>query len=78
MAGITQNKQIPDFHCSTPRPNHIFECIKEGLGHFLSSDCHGDSMVFSGESLAHKCPRTGRLAIISFTNPKNLNSIIYG
>ena len=43
---------------STPRSDHIFRCIKEGLGCFVSRDYRGGSMVFSGESLAHKCSRT--------------------
>ena len=42
---------------STPRSNHIFRAIKEGLGCFVSRDYHGGLMVFSGESLAHKCFR---------------------
>ena len=44
---------------STPRSNHIFRCIDEGLGCFVSGDYHGASMVFSGESLTHKCSRIG-------------------
>ena len=42
---------------STHRSNHIFGCIKEGLACCVSRDYHGRSMVFSGESLAHKCSR---------------------
>ena len=44
---------------STPRSNHIFRCIKEGLVCFLSRDYHRESMVFSGENVAHKCSRIG-------------------
>ena len=40
-----------------PRSNHIFRCIKEGLGCVVSRDYHGEAMAFSGESLAHKCSR---------------------
>ena len=42
---------------STPRSNHTFRCIKEGLGCFVSRDYHKGSMVCSGKSLAHKCSR---------------------
>ena len=42
-----------------PRSNHVFRCIEEGLGCYVSRDYHGWCMVFSGESLAHKCSRTG-------------------
>ena len=44
---------------STPRSNHIFRCIKEGLVCFVSRDYHRGSMVFSGENVAHKCSRIG-------------------
>ena len=42
---------------NTPRSNHIFRCIEEGFGCLVSRDYHGGLMVFSGESLAHKCSR---------------------
>ena len=47
------NLQWKIFVNSAPRSNHIFRCIGEGLGCFRD----GGLMVFSGESLAHKCSR---------------------
>ena len=44
---------------SIPRSNHIFRLIKEGLGCYVSREYHRGSMVFSGESLAHKCSGIG-------------------
>ena len=44
----------------TPRSNHIFRCIIKGLGYYVSMNYHRGSMVFSGESFAHKCSRIGR------------------
>ena len=41
----------------TPRSNHIFRYIEEGLRCFVSRDYHGGSMIFSRESLVHKCSR---------------------
>ena len=43
----------------TSRSNHIFRCIEEGLGCFVSRDYHRKSVVFSGERLTHKCSRIG-------------------
>ena len=43
---------------SIPRPNHIFRCIEEELGCFMPRGYHGGSLVFNGESLAHKSYRT--------------------
>ena len=62
---------------NTPRYNHIFRCIRQGLGCFVSRDYHGGSMVFSGELLAHKCSKIRRSEAINFslTKFKKLNSI---
>ena len=61
----------------TPRSNHIFRCIEEGLGCFVSRDYHRKSVVFSGERLTQKCSRIGSrsLAILSFTKFKKLDLI---
>ena len=42
---------------ATPRSNHIFRCIEDWLGCFVSRDYHRGSMVFSRENLADKCSR---------------------